>query len=77
MSVLSHILRANAECQAIICSKTVLKYFEDLSNWFENQTVVIAEYQGTWRSDEWNLSWHVKLGERKEITSGNVLDHVI
>lgn len=77
MSVLSHVFFANAECQAITSSKTVFKFFEDLSNWFENQTVVIAKYQDTWRSDEWNMSWHVKLGERKEITPGNALDHVI
>lgn len=63
-SVLSHIHSANAECQAIICSETALQFSEDLSNWFENQTVVIAQHQAL-RCDEWNLSWHVKLGGKE------------
>lgn len=53
-SVSSHSFSANAECQAIICSKTVVQFAEDLSNWFENQTVVIAQAPGS-------LEWWMKF----------------
>lgn len=62
-SISSHSFSANAQCQAIICSETVLLFWGDLSNWFENQTVVVAPHQPP-RSDEWNVSWHLKLRQR-------------
>lgn len=60
-SLFTHMFSANAECQTFICCETVWEFWEDLSNWFENQTVVIAQQQAS--QTELNLSWHVKFGD--------------
>lgn len=64
MSVLSHPVSVNAECQAIIRSETLLKLSKKVSNWFENQTLHGAQHKAVFKNSKLHLL--IALEERKQ-----------